>query len=206
MLLQTNSYVVPKEKRAEHARLMRRFRQTLMKLGCDQFEVYEQVGANWGGGETNGRFVQIMRFRDRKHQLAVQNAERSDPTAQALINEFCDLVNFPYQQQQGLFAVGFYNSVLPVAPVRFDPAKDGEADGTEEGEVPHDDHAAHDEVEEVEEAEETAEPGEEIEENDAEEPPDPEPAEAHPARAEPRVSAESFDDLEFGDGSGGEAA
>jgi hypothetical protein len=57
-----------------------------------------------------------MRFRDRKHQLAVQNAERSDPAAQKLIAEFCDLINYPYQQQQGQFAVGFYSSVLPVAP------------------------------------------------------------------------------------------
>src|SRR6476619_2251442 len=119
MLLQTNSYIVPKDRRAEHARLMRRFRQVLAKLGCDSFEVYEQVGANWGSaGDSNGRYVQIMRFRDRKHQLSVQNAERNDPSAQALIAEFCQLVNFQYQQQQGFFAVGFYNSVLPVAPVR----------------------------------------------------------------------------------------
>jgi hypothetical protein len=118
MLLQTNSYIVPKEKRAEHQRLVRRFRQTLARLGCDHFEVYEQVGANWGSGETTGRFVHIMRFRDRKHQLAVQAAERSDAAAQALINEFCELINFPYQQQQGLFAVGFYHSVLPVASPR----------------------------------------------------------------------------------------
>jgi hypothetical protein len=119
MLLQTNSYVVPKEKRAEHARLVRKFRQTLNRLGCDQFDVFEQVGANWSGGETTGRYVQMMRFRDRKHQLAVQNAEKADPAAQQLIAEFCELINFPYQQQQGLFAVGFYQSVLPVAPVRY---------------------------------------------------------------------------------------
>ena len=119
MLLQTNSYVVPKEKRAEHARLVRKFRQTLNRLGCDQFDVFEQVGANWGGGETTGRFVQMMRFRDRKHQLSVQNFEKSDPAAQQLIAEFCELINFPYQQQQGLFAVGFYQSVLPVAPLRY---------------------------------------------------------------------------------------
>ncbi len=122
MLLQTNSYIVPKDRRAEHARLMRRFRQVLAKLGCDNFEVYEQVGANWAGaGDSNGRYVQIMRFRDRKHQLSVQNAERNDPAAQALIAEFCQLVNFQYQQQQGFFAVGFYNSVLPVAPARSQP-------------------------------------------------------------------------------------
>src|SRR5215213_7831814 len=117
MLLQTNSYIVPKEKRADHARLMRRFRQILNRIGCDSFEVYEQVGANWSATQTGGRFVQIMRFRDRKHQLAVQNAERTDPAAQQLIAEFCELVNYPLQQQQQQFAVGFYSSVLPVAPV-----------------------------------------------------------------------------------------
>ena len=121
MLLQTNSYVVPKEKRAEHARLVRKFRQTLGRLGCDQFDVFEQVGPNWGGGDTTGRFVQMMRFRDRKHQVAVQTAEKQDPAAQALIQEFCDLINFGYQQQQGLFAVGYYQSVLPVAPQRMLP-------------------------------------------------------------------------------------
>jgi hypothetical protein len=118
MLLQTNSYVVPKDRRSEHARLVRRFRQVLARLGCDQFEVYEQAGSNWGAGETSGRFVQIMRFRDRRHQQEVQQAERSDRSAQGLIQEFCDLINFPYQQQQGLFAVGYYTSVLPVAPGR----------------------------------------------------------------------------------------
>lgn len=118
MLLQTNSYVVPKEKRAEHARLVRRFRQTLLRIGCDQFEVYEQVGSNWSNSEASGRFVQIMRFRDRKQQLAVQAAERSDPSAQQLISEFCELINFPYQQQQGLFAVGYYSGVLPGGSAR----------------------------------------------------------------------------------------
>ncbi len=122
MLLQTNSYIVPKEKRAEHARLVRRFRQTLNRLGCEHFEVYEQVGANWGGGESTGRYVHIMRFRDRKHQLAVQAAERNDAPAQALITEFCELINFPYQQQQGLFAVGYYQGVLPITTPRTNPA------------------------------------------------------------------------------------
>jgi len=118
MLLQTNSYIVPKDRRAEHARLLRRFRQTLARLGCDHFEVYEQVGQNWTSEQTSGRFVQIMHFRDRRHQLAVQSAERSDPTAQRLIAEFCEIINFPYQQQHGLFAVGFYTGALPAAPAR----------------------------------------------------------------------------------------
>ncbi|HEY1629468.1 MAG TPA: hypothetical protein VGF52_06395 [Tepidisphaeraceae bacterium] len=121
MLLQTNSYHVPKEKRSEHARLLARFRQTLARLGCDHFEAYEQVGANWAGGESTGRFVQIMRFRDRKHQQAVQAAEKSDPAAQTLIKEFCDLIEFPHQQQEGQFAVGFYSSVLAVTPLRMPP-------------------------------------------------------------------------------------
>jgi hypothetical protein len=139
MLLQTNSYIVPKERRAEHARLMKRFRQILHRIGCDDFEVYEQVGNNWSSGSATGRFVQIMRFRDRKHQLAVQNLERTDPTAQELIAEFCELVNYPYQQQNGLFAVGFYNSVLPVAPVRSSappaeqPPSEGQVDAVAGG-------------------------------------------------------------------------
>src|SRR4051794_37111239 len=127
MLLQTNSYIVPKEKRVEHARLLRRFRQALARVGCDHFEVYEQVGSNWTG-ETTGRFVQIMRFRDRQHQLAVQAAERVDEGAQNLIREFCELINFPYQQQQGFFAVGFYTSVMPVAPQNRPGGAEGVAD------------------------------------------------------------------------------
>jgi len=118
MLLQTNSYIVPREKRVEHARLLRRFRQILLRLGCDHFEVYEQTGANWSSGDNAGRFVQIMRFRDRKQQLAVQQAETNDPSAQAVLKEFCDLINLPYQQQQGLFAVGFYTSFMRMPEVQ----------------------------------------------------------------------------------------
>src|SRR5689334_4826370 len=95
MLLQTNAYFVPAEKRTEHARLLQRFRHCLARLGCDQFECYEQTGANWTAGESKNRFIQIMRFRDRKHQQQVQAAERNDAQAQALIKEFCELINFP---------------------------------------------------------------------------------------------------------------
>jgi hypothetical protein len=131
MLLQTNSYIVPRDKRVEHARLLRRFRQTLLRLGCDHFEVYEQTGANWSSGDNSGRFVQIMRFRDRKQQLAVQNAERADPSAQALLREFCELINLPYQQQQGLFAVGFYTSFMRMPELR-PPGSDAAAEPTPE--------------------------------------------------------------------------
>jgi hypothetical protein len=84
-----------------------------------------------------------MRFRDRKHQLAVQAAERNDATAQGLIKEFCELINFPYQQQQGLFAVGFYHSLLPnitprqtsIVRVGSEAAGDEEAMGETVGEA-----------------------------------------------------------------------
>ena len=138
MLLQTNSYIVPKEKRAAHNHLMQRFRQVLMKIGCDHFEVYEQVGANWAGGETSGRFVQMMKFRDRKHCQAVQLVERKDPAAQALVREFCELINFQYQEQQGLFAHGYYNAVIE--PIRIKPSELAyhAYDGEETGELPLD--------------------------------------------------------------------
>src|SRR3954452_22659006 len=136
MILQTNSYIVPKEKRAEHARLLARFRTCLARLGCDHFEAYEQVGANWAGNETTGRFVQIMRFRDRKQQQQGQGAERSDPQAQQLIKEFCELINFPYQQQQGLFAVGFYTSVLAVSPTRGPQPEAGQQQEAPASEAP----------------------------------------------------------------------
>jgi hypothetical protein len=125
MLVQTNSYIVPREKRAEHGRLMRRFRQALGKLGCDQFEVLEQVGSNWRANKGEVRFVQIMRFRDRKHHMAVQEAERNDSAAQELIREFCDLVGLEQQKARSLFAVGFYVATLCV---------EGEAAETEGGE------------------------------------------------------------------------
>src|SRR3954463_5850524 len=112
MLLQTNSYVVPKEKRDKHERLIRRIRQALLRIGCDQFEVYEQVGANWspikGGG---GRFIQIMRFHDRQHHHEIQEAEKNDPSVQELINEFMQLIDLPSQQADGLFAMGHYSRI-----------------------------------------------------------------------------------------------
>ncbi len=115
MLLQTNSYIVPKDKRTEHARLVKRFRQVMSKLGCDDFEVYEQAGPNWTT-EGVGRFVQIMKFKDRKHQVAIREAEQADPSAQELVREFCELINFPYQHQQGLATTAFYVGVVSGAP------------------------------------------------------------------------------------------
>ncbi|MDB5325748.1 MAG: hypothetical protein JWM57_1317 [Phycisphaerales bacterium] len=126
MLLQTNSYIVPPEKRAAHNNLMKRFRQVLGRIGCDHFEVYEQVGTNWSGAaDTGGRYVQLMKFRDRKHCQSVQAAERQDPAAQSLVKEFCELINLPYQNENGLFAHGYYLSIT-------DPIKTrGQVDSTD---------------------------------------------------------------------------
>jgi len=109
MLLQTNSYVVPRDRREEHERLIRRIRQALLRIGCDCFEVYEQVGANWAPIKGGARFIQIMRFRDRQHHQDIQEAEKNDPGFQELINEFMELIDLPEQQSQGLFAMGYYS-------------------------------------------------------------------------------------------------
>jgi hypothetical protein len=111
MLLQTNSYIVPKDKRTEHARLVKQFKQVMSRLGCDDFEVYEQAGPNWST-EVGGRFVQIMKFRDREHQRSIREAEQSDAAAQELVREFIELINFPYQHQQGLATTAFYVGVV----------------------------------------------------------------------------------------------
>ena len=136
MLLQTNSYVVPKEKQGEHARLMRRFRQTMARLGCDAFDVFEQVGPGWSPLKTGGRFIQMIRFRDRKHHQLIQAAERGDPAAQQLIKEFCNLIDFPYQQEHGLFASGFYTGVLTPAIVGADQSGASDSTAPEPGDEP----------------------------------------------------------------------
>lgn len=112
MLLQTNSYIVPNEKRTEHGRLMRRFRQALLRLGCDSFEVYEQVGANWSPLKEASRFVQMLRFRDRQHHQAIEAAERKDPAAQELIRQFAELIDLEYQKENGLFVIGYYSGMM----------------------------------------------------------------------------------------------
>lgn len=114
MLLQTNSYIVPKDKRAEHARLMSRFRQCFKRLGS-VFEVYEQTGPGFSG-DGGGRFVQIMRFRDRQHQQEVHDLEQQDSVAQQLIADFCRLVNLSYQQQHGLYSAAYYAGILRDRP------------------------------------------------------------------------------------------
>ena len=75
------------------------------------------MGPNWGPLKDGGRFVQILRFRDRQHQLAVQAAEKNDPAAQDIIREFCGLLDMPQQQEKGLFALGYYNGLITTDPM-----------------------------------------------------------------------------------------
>ena len=124
MLLQTNSYVVPKDKREEHERLIRKIRQALLRIGCEQFEVYEQVGANWAA-QKGGRFIQIMRFRDRQHHHEIQEAEKNDASLQQLINDFMELIDLPSQQEQGLFAMGHYSRISATPPSEMAQVEQG---------------------------------------------------------------------------------
>ena len=104
--------------------------------------------------------------------------------AQSLIAEFCELCNFAYQQQQGLFAVGFYNSVLPVAPAR--------------GSAPRGEAAADEPLDEVEEAPADEGPVEEVR-NDAS-------PQGHHGSEEHLAGQDQTADVEFGDEPGGEEA
>src|SRR5882762_9253118 len=122
MLLQTNSYVVPKAKRDAHDRLIRRIRQAMLRIGCDQFEVYEQVGANWAAVKGGERFIQVMRFRDRQHHREIQEAEKHDPGVQQLISQFMELVDLPEQQTCGSFAMGYYSRIAGGAEMQSDSA------------------------------------------------------------------------------------
>ena len=114
MLLQTNSYLVPRDRRDEHARLMRRFAASFQRLGA-HFEVFEQMGSGFSANDPHAaatRFVQMMRFRDARHQASVQAAESDDAVAQRLISDFCRLIDLEAQQRQGLYAGGFYTLFL----------------------------------------------------------------------------------------------
>lgn len=111
MLLQTNAYVVPKDKQDQHARLVRKLKEAMRRIGGN-IEVYEQVGPNFSlREEATGRFVQVMRFKDKRQLQQVQQAERADPTCQRLISELCDLIDLPRQMEVGTFIAGQYAGV-----------------------------------------------------------------------------------------------
>lgn len=113
MLLQTNSYIVAHNQRAEHVRLMRQFRVCFRRLGAD-FEVFEEAGHDaHGNAHGSARFVQLMRFRDRGHYKQVTEAEKVDPAAQKLIAAFCNLVDLPHQADTKLFRHSLLTDCLP---------------------------------------------------------------------------------------------
>lgn len=107
MLLQTNSYLVPREHRTEHARLVKQFKAVMTRLGCESFNVYEQV-RSFSGLEGTGRFVQVIAFRDAAHQKAHRDKEQADPTAQDLIRQFVELLDFEGQLRRGEATVTCY--------------------------------------------------------------------------------------------------
>lgn len=115
MLVQTNTYIVPASRRQHHARLMRRFREALLRMGCDQFEILEESGEHWSAGPDDVRCVQIMRFRDKQHHQAVQAAERTDTESQALIKEFASLIDLPAQAARNQFVVHYYTTAAEPA-------------------------------------------------------------------------------------------
>jgi hypothetical protein len=120
MLMQTNAYTVPPDKRDAHERLMRRFADAMRRNGAT-FEVYEQVTPDSFTNpalpsSSSGRFVQVVRVRDARHLQQVQERERSDPASQQLIREFIDLIDLPSQQEQGTYLPGFYASLTTSDP------------------------------------------------------------------------------------------
>ncbi len=122
MLLMTNSYLVPPDRRVEHDRLMRRFRREMKRLGLDSLEVCEQAGPGFERieGEGGTRVVQILRFRDRQHFLQVQRAERDDAGVQQLVAAFCALINLPAQQQKGQYSTGWFRGLIDSGPADAD--------------------------------------------------------------------------------------
>ncbi|MEL7239272.1 MAG: hypothetical protein AAGK78_10450, partial [Planctomycetota bacterium] len=132
MLLQTNSYIVRSEQRADHARLMRQFRACFRRLGAE-FEVYEQDERRPSGQpskQQGGRFVQVMRFRDRAHHRQHANVESQDQIAQDLVAAFCKLVDLPYQQEQGLFTSSVLTTCLPCSEEDAGPGNANDASAT----------------------------------------------------------------------------
>jgi hypothetical protein len=54
-----------------------------------------------------------------------------------MVAEFCNLINLPYQQEQGLFAVGFYTSFLKMPTQGISPARPAEdEEGVEINQAP----------------------------------------------------------------------
>lgn len=113
MLLQTNAYSLPRDKKDQHARLVKRFEDCFRRLGAS-FEVYQQVDAGFKdqADQNSLRFVQLMKFKDEKHLASVRAAEVSDAACTQLIKDFCELIDYSGQVQSGLFLPGYYASVV----------------------------------------------------------------------------------------------
>jgi hypothetical protein len=111
MLLQTNSYLVPRDRIRAHDDLMRRFRSCFSRLGLEtqQFEVLRETGPEFSTPRTSAvRHVQVVRFRDKDQYDLIHDAEAADPEAQELVAEFARLVELEAQQRRGHFVGTYY--------------------------------------------------------------------------------------------------
>ena len=146
MLLQTNSYLVPRDRLAAHDELMARFRRCFERLGvrAGQFEVYRQTSDDFAEDRSIPavRCVQMMRFATTDEHEQVRNREFDDPEAQSLIIELSRLVDLPAQQRSGHFGGGFYSDRLDDA----EPEAAAEAleEGNDDPEVGPDDETEDD--------------------------------------------------------------
>jgi hypothetical protein len=114
MLLQTNSYLVPNGRRAQHARLIQKFVACFERLGGD-IEVYEQTAPGFEPFARNTeafRFAHVMRFRDHEHQQAVATREAQDQEAVKLIAELVELVDLRRQRRDGRYIGNFYRQAI----------------------------------------------------------------------------------------------
>ncbi len=115
MLLQTNSYLVPRDRMAAHDELMRRFAACFARLGVAEgaFELFRQTSAEYRPDTAAAaqRVTQILRFDDRKQQEAVHEAEAHDAEAAALVGELRKLVDLDEQAARGHFTSSYYASV-----------------------------------------------------------------------------------------------
>ncbi len=138
MLLQTNSYLVPRDRLRAHDLLMSRFRQCFERMGLpsSDFDVFRQAGEGFTSDRTTPgvRCVQMMRFRDRDHFNTVRQTEEGDAEAKRLVDELCRLVDLPAQQRTGHFGGAFYTAAPLEQSTTLAPAKPAHTDGSQEAE------------------------------------------------------------------------
>ncbi|MEM7808642.1 MAG: hypothetical protein AAF561_11060 [Planctomycetota bacterium] len=131
MLLQTNSYLVPRHRLREHDDLMRQFVACFRRLGVADgaFEVFQSLDHEYRqhDNQPHQRITQILRFRDHDQQQAVHRAEASDPEAAELVEKLRRLVDLDEQAARKQFTSNYYGQIiLTGSPQASAPANDDE--------------------------------------------------------------------------------